>query len=165
MNGKDHDPSLENPMPSSYPELGARVHGLEVRMTTVEKDIAVIRATCATKDDIAMLLERMNQQHVAMLEKISELTHEVRKGHADLRDEIRKGDAELRDEIKKGDAELRDEMQKRYAELSEQIHRGQVEIYKSHGDIYKHLEEIAWRVYGVIALAMSAAYFIARYVH
>jgi hypothetical protein len=103
MNGKEHDPSLENLMPPSYPELGARVHVLEVRMMTVEKDIAVIRATCATKDDVALILE-----------KISRLSDEMYKGQA---------------------------------------------------DIYKHLSVLAWRVYGVIALAMSAAYFIARYVH
>jgi len=119
-------------------------------MVAVEKDIAILRATCATKEDVKLILE-----------KIANLSIEAQKDRAALSDEMHKDHIKLAEAIHKSHTGLSDDIHKLEAEM----HGSQAEMYKSQRELYKHQSVLAWRVYAVIAVAMSAAFFIARYVH
>jgi len=127
-------------------------------MTTVEKDIAVIRATCATKDDVAMLLERMNRQHIESLEQTNKL-------RVELLERMNEQHASLLRRMDEQHAFLLGRMHEQQADVLRQFAVLGASIKEDKAQIYLHLSMLAWRVYGVIALAMSAAYFTARYVH
>ena len=134
-------------------------------MMTVERDVAVIRATCATKDDIAMLVDRLDQQRAELTLRMNQQC-----GELTLRIDKQCGELSLRMD------QQRDELLRRIDRQSEQMHQQHVVVLEKiaqlsdsmkdgQTEMYRTLGGWAWRLYGLIGLAMSVAYFIARTVH
>ena len=127
-------------------------------MNTVERDVAVIRATCATKDDVQMLLERMNQQHLTLLNRMDTQ-------HVALLERMDEQRVMLLDRMDQQRVMLLERMDQQHFSTQEKLAKLDSDMKDGRAEMYRVLGGWAWRLYGFVAVAMSGAFFIARYVH
>lgn len=137
MNDND-DRAVENPGPATYAEnTGARLARLESRVTVVEVDVAVIRSSFATREDL-------HNVHRELLGSIQRLELLVREQHTVILDAIHKQREETLNAIHK------------QREETLQV------VHEQRADMLKFMVMQAWRLYAFGAALVGATYFIAR---
>jgi hypothetical protein len=168
----------ENPIESARHgtydgRVDVRLAVVEKRVSAVEVDVAVIRTSFATKEDVASL---RNEIH-ASTERIIGLLHEhklefniaLAKQREDFfaalaaqREEFKHALAAQREEFKDALAaqreDFKDALAKQREEFKEALGEQRITLYKMQ---ISHM----WKLYGFASLLMTGVYFIARYVH
>lgn len=185
MHGANENPRVEDSGRSSY----------DVRIAALETDVAVIRNSFATKEDIAALRAEMNAGFERLFALIYEFKLEVQANSSEHREEVRTELATHRYDFKVALDEQREHfsaalfsqreefnvalsMQREAfnAALSTQREEFNIALYKQREDFHTALQETrmdlhralmghVWKLYGFASLLLGGVYYIARYVH
>jgi hypothetical protein len=148
MPNTNENQSVENAARSAYDtKADGWLTVTETRVTTVEVDVAVIRNSFATKEDVQHIVALLYDHKLA-----SQLAHSV------LREDVHAVLARQREEFNAALSKHRDEVTLALAQLRTDLLAGQVEMHKT---LIGHI----WKLYGFASLLMGGVYFIARYVH
>lgn len=124
---------------------------VEKRVSAVEVDVAVIRSSFATKEDVQSL---RNEIYV--------LTERMVSGFADQKLEFNMALAKQREDFHAALAKQREEF---LTALADQREEFRAALNEQRIDLYKMHTAHIWRLYGFASLLMTGVYFIARYVH
>ncbi|MTV39771.1 hypothetical protein [Duganella radicis] len=152
MHGANEHPRVEDSARSSY----------DVRIAALETDVAVIRNSFATKDDITALRAEMNASHERILALIYEFKLEVQTNSAKQREEFYAALARQREEFNAALAKQREELNAALAKQREDLHTA---LADTKMDLHRALMGHVWKLYGFASLLLGGVYYIARYVH
>ena len=152
MPANNEENPIENAPRGAYDgRVEVRLAVVEKRVSAVEVDVAVIRNSFATKEDVQSL---RNEIH-ASTERIIGLLHEQKleftTALAKQREDFFAALAVQREEFKDALAAQREEFKDALVEQRIKLY----DMQMSH----------IWKLYGFASLLMTAVYFIARYVH
>ena len=152
MPANNEENPIESAPRSAYDgRVEVRLAVVEKRMSAVEVDVAVIRTSFATKEDVASLRNEIR----AATERIMGLLHEQKLEFnialAKQREDFFAALAAQRDEFK-------DALVRQREEFKDALVEQRMTLYKMH---ISHM----WKLYGFASLLMTGVYFIARYVH
>lgn len=140
MPANNEENPIENAPRSAYDgRVEVRLAVVEKRMSAVEVDVAVIRTSFATKEDVASLRSEIHVSTERIIGLLHEQKLEFHTALAKQREEFFAALAKQREEFKDALVEQR------------------IELYKMHAS---HM----WKLYGFATLLMTGVYFIARYV-
>jgi len=156
--------------PVDPPRGGGDDGGMESRLRTLEADVAVIRATAATKHDLAEFGKEWRAEMASLRAELAAFRAAVQAGIAALRSEMQAEIAVLRSEMQAEIAVLRSEMQAEIAALRSDM---QAEIAALRADmqaqmavlrveLHRELNQQTWKLFGVCALLIGATFFVAR---
>ena len=141
MHGTNENLRVEDSARSSY----------DIRIAALETDVAVIRNSFATKDDISALRDEMRVSHERLFALIYEFKLEVQTNSAKQREEFQAALVKQREEFYTALAKQREDFHTALSETKIDLHRAMM----------GHL----WKLYGFASLMLGGVYFIARYVH
>ena len=152
MPANNEENPIENAPRGAYDgRVEVRLAVVEKRVSAVEVDVAVIRTSFATKEDVQSL---RNEIH-ASTERIIGLLHEQKLEFtvalAKQREDFFAALAVQREEFKDALAVQREEFKDALIEQRIKLY----DMQMSH----------IWKLYGFASLLMTGVYFIARYVH
>ena len=173
MNGNDNHP-VEKPVREPYDESTmTRLARMESRVSVVEVDVATIRSSFATKDDLhavqMLLLDAIKQQGYELRLIIDTRTDALAERIQGLEILLREQRAELLDIIHRQHTDLLDVIHAQRTDLLDVIHNQRTEIVaafnEQRADTLKYMVSQAWRLYAFAAVLLGAVYFIARTIH
>ncbi|SHN39518.1 hypothetical protein SAMN05192549_1109 [Duganella sacchari] len=141
MLGTNENHRLEDSARNSY----------DVRIGALEKEVAVMQSSLATKDDFHALRTEMQASHERILTLLYEHKLEFQQALATQREDFHTALAQQREYFNAALAKQREEF---YAALAE-----------TKLDLHKALIGHIWKLYGFASLVVGGVYFIARYVH
>ncbi|NVM78471.1 dsDNA-binding SOS-regulon protein [Duganella sp. SG902] len=174
MHGTNENPRVEDSGKSSY----------DVRIAALETDVAVIRNSFATKDDITALRAEMHASHERLFALIYEFKLEVQTNSAKQREEFQTEHATLRFDFKVALDKQREELNTALAKQREELNAAlakqreefnaalakqredfHIALQETRMDLHRALMGHVWRLYGFASLLLGCVYYIARYVH
>ena len=163
MPANNEENPIENAPRGAYDgRVDVRLAVVEKRVSAVEVDVAVIRNSFATKEDVASL---RNEIH-ASTERIIGLLHEQKleftMALAKQREDFFAALAAQREEFKEALTAQREEFKDALAAQREEFKDALVE---QRIKLYDMQMSHIWKLYGFASLLMTGVYFIARYVH
>ncbi len=151
MPANNEENPIENAPRGAYDgRVEVRLAVVEKRMSAVEVDVAVIRTSFATKEDVASLRNEIHASTERIIGILHEHKLEFNTALAKQRDEFKDALAKQREDFFAALSKQRDEFKDALAEQ-------QITLYKMHT---AHI----WKLYGFASLLMTGVYFIARYV-
>lgn len=185
MPANNETESIDNGPRSAYDgRADVRLAVVEKRVSAVEVDVAVIRSSFATKEDVQslrneiyVLTERMVsgfaeqklEFNMALAKQREEFNAALAKQGEEFRIALAKQGEEFRlalatqgEEFRLALAKQREEFYAALAKQSEEFHAA---LGEQRIDLYKMHTAHIWRLYGFASLLMTGVYFIARYVH
>ena len=163
MSANNEENPIENPHRGAYDgRVEGRLTVVEKRVSAMEVDVAVIRTSFATKEDVQAL---RNEIH-AFSERIITALHEQKL-------EFNQALARQREDFHAALARQGEQFHAALARQGEQFHAaltGQREDFtaalaENRIDLYKMQMSHMWKLYGFASLLIGGVYFIARYVH
>lgn len=162
MPANNEENPIENAPRGAYDgRVEVRLAVVEKRVSAVEVDVAVIRNSFATKEDVQSL---RNEIH-ASTERIIGLLHEQKleftTALAKQREDFFAALAVQREEFKDALAAQREEFKDALAAQREEFKDALVE---QRIKLYDMQMSHIWKLYGFASLLMTGVYFIARYV-
>jgi hypothetical protein len=185
MPANNEENPIENAPHGAYDgRVEVRLAVVEKRMSAVEVDVAVIRTSFATKEDVASLrneirvfgeriITALHEQklefNIALAKQREDLfaalaaqREEFKNALATQREEFKDALATQRDEFKDALATQRDEFKDALAKQREEFKDA---LAEQRITLYKMQMSHMWKLYGFASLLMTGVYFIARYVH
>lgn len=151
MNGNDNHPVAKQ-VGESYDENAvSRLTRMESRISAVEVDVATIKSSFATKDDL-------HAMQMALLDAIKQQGLELRANFDARSDGLLTRIQNLELLIQQQRTELLGLIQQQRIDTERFVHAQQTEMLK-------HLAGQAWRMYSFAAVLLGAVYFIARTIH
>ena len=152
MPANNENEAIDNGRSSAYDgRAEVRLAVVEKRVSAVEVDVAVIRSSFATKEDMELLRK-----------EIHALSERMVSGFAEQKLEFNLALAKQREEFNSALAKQREEFNSALAKQSAEFHAA---LGEQRIDLYKMHTAHIWRLYGFASLLMTGVYFIARYVH
>ena len=145
--------------PVDPPRGGGDDGGMESRLRTLEADVAVIRATAATKHDLAEFGKEWRAEMASLRAELAAFRAAVQAGIAALRSEMQAEIAVLRSEMQAEIAALRSDMQAEIAALRADM---QAQMAVLRVELHRELNQQTWKLFGVCALLIGATFFVAR---
>lgn len=124
-----------------------RFAAIEARIAAGETEVAVIRASFATKDDIQLLRTEMHAGHERILTLLYDHKLEMKTAMAQQREDFITALATQREEFHAALGKQRDD------------------FYAMHFRLQKEIINQMWKLSGFASLLIGGVYFIARYVH
>lgn len=191
MNGDDKHP-IEKTAGESYDEQAVtRLTRMESRISVVEVEVATIRSSFASKEDLhalqLALLGAIRQQGLDMRERTDAIVKRIHQLELMLQEQrtefmgaIKQQRTELLDIIHRQREELIDLIKKQREESLELINRQRLDTQsliasqrqeivdafnEQRADTLKYMASQAWRMYAFAAALLGAVYFIARNIH
>ncbi|MRW93645.1 hypothetical protein GJ699_26990 [Duganella sp. FT80W] len=174
MHGANENHRVEDSARNSY----------DVRLGALETEVAVIRNSFATKDDIQALRAEMHASHERILTLLYDLKLELQTVSAKQREDFQLALAKQREEFyaalaaQRAEfhaalAAQRDDWQSALAKQREDFYTAQARqredfhtaLADTKMDLHRALMGHVWKVYGFASLLLGAVYYIARYVH
>ena len=154
---------IENAPHGAYDgRVEVRLAVVEKRMSAVEVDVAVIRTSFATKEDVASLRNEIHVFGERIITALHEHKLEFNIALAKQREDFFAALAAQREEFRNALATQRDEFKDALAiqreEFKDALGEQRITLYKMQ---MSHI----WKLYGFASLLMTGVYFIARYVH
>ena len=196
MPANNEENPIENAPHGAYDgRVEVRLAVVEKRMSAVEVDVAVIRTSFATKDDVASLRNEIHvlgervmaalyEQKLEFNAALAKLREEFQSALAHHRESVTAALTQHREEVKAmlvkqreefKDAlvaqreEFKDALMSQREEFKEALvaHRDEFRaaLVEQRIDLYKMHASHMWKLYGFASLLMTGVYFIARYVH
>jgi dsDNA-binding SOS-regulon protein len=196
MPANNEDKSIDNGPRGAYDSrVDVRLAVVEKRVSAVEVDVAVIRSSFATKDDVQSLRKEIYSLSERMVSGFAEQKLEFNMALAKQREDFHAALAKQNEESHAALAKQNEEFRAALAKQSEEFHVVLAKLSEEfHVALAKHREEFLialagqrdefrgalseqridlykmhtahiWRLYGFASLLMTGVYFIARYVH
>ena len=154
---------IENPARSGYDgRVEVRLAVVEKRVSAMEVDVAVIRTSFATKEDVQSLRNEIHAFSERIMTALHEQKLEFNQALARQREDFHAALAEQRGEFHAALAKQREEF---YAALAKQREDFNAALAENRIDLYKMQMAHMWKLYGFASLLIGGVYFIARYVH
>jgi len=152
MPSVDNTDPIENAPHAAYDgRAEVRFAAMETRLAAVEVDVAVIRTSFATKDDVQSLRAEIHAATERIMTVLYEHKLEFTIALAKQREDFTAAVTKQRDDFTAALTKQREDLT---ASMVEQ----RVELHKT-------LMSHTWKLYGFASLLMGGVYFIARYVH
>lgn len=173
MPANNEENPIENASRGAYDgRVEVRLAVVEKRMSAVEVDVAVIRTSFATKDDIALLrneihafseriITALNEQKLEFNLAMSKQREEFQAAFAHHREEVNAALTHHREEVNLMIAKQREDF---FGALFTQRDEFKDALVEQRIDLYKMHMAHMWKLYGFASLLMTGVYFIARYV-
>lgn len=173
MPATNEENPIENASRAAYDgRVDARLAVVEKRVSAVETDVAVIRTSFATKEDVQSLRNEIHastERIIGLLQQHKlEFNMALAKQREDFfaalarqREEFHTALARHREEVKDALAAQREEFRNALAAQREEFKDALVEQRIT---LYKMQMSHTWKLYGFASLLMTGVYFIARYV-
>lgn len=141
MPASDEHDRIENAARSEYDRrIEVRLATLETRAATMEVDVAVIRSSFATKEDVQSLRGEIHASTERIMAQLYEQKIEFNQALAKQREDF-------------------------FAALAKQRDEFNTALVNQRVELYKMQMSHTWKLYGFASLLMGGVYFIARYVH
>ena len=151
MPANNEENSVENASRGAYDgRVEVRLAVVEKRMSAVEVDVAVIRTSFATKEDVQSLRNDIHASTERIIGLLHEHKLEFNNALAKQREDFFAALSAQREEFKDALANQRDEFKDALVEQRITLYNMQM----------SHM----WKLYGFASLLMTGVYFIARYV-
>ncbi|MYM67582.1 hypothetical protein GTP45_12160 [Pseudoduganella sp. FT55W] len=144
------------------PAYDVRFAAIETRLAAQEVDVAVIRANCATKEDIQLLRTEMHAGHERILTLLYEHKLQMQSAMAQQREDFLTALAKQREDFHTALAKQREDL---HAALAKQREDFNAALAKTQVDLHKAILSHTLKLYGFASLVIGGVYFIARYVH
>jgi hypothetical protein len=135
-----------------------RFAAIEARIAAGETEMAVIRASFATKDDIQLLRTEMRDGHERILTLLYEHKLEMKTAMAQQREDFNAALGTQREEFTAALARQREE-------FAAALARQRDDFYAMHMRLQREILSQMWKLSGFASLLIGGVYFIARYVH
>jgi len=185
MPANNEENPIENAPRGAYDgRVEVRLAVVEKRMTAVEVDVAVIRTSFATKEDVQSLRNEihastdriiglLHQQKLEFNMALAKQREDFFAALAAQRDEFKDALAAQREDFFAALAAQRDEFKGALAAQREDFFAAltaqREDVKDALGEqriaLYKMQMSHMWKLYGFASLLMTGVYFIARYVH
>ena len=185
MPANNEENPIENASRGAYDgRVEVRLAVVEKRMSAVEVDVAVIRTSFATKEDVQSLRNEihafseriitvLNEQKLEFNIAMSKQREEFQAAFAHHREEVNAALTHHRDEFNAALTHHREEVNLMIAKQREDFfgalftQRDEFKdaLVEQRIDLYKMHMAHMWKLYGFASLLMTGVYFIARYVH
>jgi uncharacterized protein YajQ (UPF0234 family) len=196
MSSGEENNRIENGPRSAYDgKMDVRFIAIETRIAAMEVDVAVIRTSFATKDDVQRIIAMLHEQKLefsngfatqrgdfnsalanhredftAALTKQGEyftaaLAKQKEDFTAALAQQSEKLTAALAQQNERLMTALTQQGEKLTAAMAQQSERFDTALSKQRDDLYKILMSHIWKFYGFTVVLMSGVYYLARYVH
>jgi hypothetical protein len=163
MPANNETEAIDNGPRSAYDgRADVRLAVVEKRISAVEVDVAVIRTSFATKEDVQAVRNEIYVLTERMVSGFAEQKLEFNMALAKQREEFNAALAKQGEEFRIALARQREEF---YAALAKQSAEFHAALGEQRIDLYKMHTAHIWRLYGFASLLMTGVYFIARYVH
>lgn len=163
MPANNENEAIDNGRSSAYDgRAEVRLAVVEKRVSAVEVDVAVIRSSFATKEDMELLRKEIHALSERMVSGFAEQKLEFNLALAKQREEFNSALAKQSEEFRIALATQREEIYGALAKQSAEFHAA---LGEQRIDLYKMHTAHIWRLYGFASLLMTGVYFIARYVH
>jgi dsDNA-binding SOS-regulon protein len=158
---------------TAHPSYDVRFAAIETRITAMEVDLAVIRTSFATKDDVQRIITLLYEHKLEMSGALAKQREDFQTGLAYQREELQIALAKHREEFQIALYKQREEFQ---AALAKQREDFQAALAKQREDFHAALAQVqidlgktlmshTWKLYGLASLVLGGVYYIARYVH
>lgn len=173
-NGND---SVEKGARAAY---DGRFAAIEARIAAGETEVAVIRASFATKDDIQLLRTEMRDGHERILTLLYEHKLEMKAAMAQQREDFNAALVKQREEFNAALVKQREDFTAAIGGLREDftaalakqredfiaaLGKQRDDFYAMHFRLQKEIIGQMWKLSGFASLVIGGVYFIARYVH
>lgn len=174
MPANNEENPIENPPPGGYDgRVEVRLAVVEKRVSAMEVDVAVIRTSFATKEDVQSLRNEIHAFSERIITALHEQKLEFNQALARQREDFHAALAEQRGEFHTALAKQREEFyaalgkqrEEFYAALAKQREDFNAALAENRIDLYKMQMSHMWKLYGFASLLIGGVYFIARYVH
>ncbi|USX24561.1 hypothetical protein NHH73_18280 [Oxalobacteraceae bacterium OTU3CINTB1] len=132
------------------------------RMSAVEVDVAVIRTSFATKEDVQSLRNEIHASTERIIGLLHEHKLEFNNALAKQREEFKDALAKQREDFFAALSAQREEFKDALANQRDEFKDALVEQRIT---LYNMQMSHMWKLYGFASLLMTGVYFIARYVH
>jgi hypothetical protein len=152
MSSGEESNRIENAARSGYDgRTELRFSAAETRIAAVEVDVAVIRTSYATKEDMQRIISILHEHKL-----------EFTNGFARQRDDFNAAMAKQRDDFNAAMAKQREDFSAALA-LQQAAFCGA--LAQQSLDLHKTLMGHIWKFYGFASVLVAAVYYVARYVH
>ena len=170
MATNEENTRIENAGRNAYDgRTDGRFAAMETRIAAVEVDLAVIRSSFATKDDVQRIMAILHEHSLELARQrtdfhagLGQLREEFHIALAKQREEFNAALVKQREEFTAALAKQKEEFTAALANQREYFNAAlatqQVELHKA---MMGHI----WKLYGSASLLIGAVYFIARFVH
>ncbi|USX18301.1 MICOS complex subunit MIC60 [Oxalobacteraceae bacterium OTU3REALA1] len=196
MPANNEENPIENASRGAYDgRVEVRLAVVEKRMSAVEVDVAVIRTSFATKEDVQSLrneihafseriITALNEQKLEFNIAMSKQREEFQAAFAHHREEVNAALTHHREDVNAALTHHRDEFNAALTHHREEVNlmiakqredffgalftqRDEFKdaLVEQRIDLYKMHMAHMWKLYGFASLLMTGVYFIARYVH
>lgn len=136
-------PAIDDPQHAgngAHTPTEIRLSAVETRIAAVQVDLAIVRASFATKDDVQRILSLLHHQQLEFNTALASQQLDFQKALDQQRLEFQTALAKQREDFN-------------------------VALMEVKLEVHKALLSQTWRLYGFASLMMGGVYFIARYVH
>lgn len=133
------------------PSYDSRVSANEARISAVEVDLAVIRTSFATKEDVQRILTLLYEHKLEIHDALSRQREDFHAAMFKQREDFTAALSKQREDFTAALSKQREDFNAVLA---------QVQI-----DLHKTLISHIWKLYGLASLVLGGVYYIARYVH
>ena len=163
MSSGEENNRIENAARGAYDgKMDVRFVAIETRIAAVEVDLAVIRTSFATKDDMQRIMTILYEQKLEFSNGFANQRGEFHSALAKQREDFTSA---LTQQNERLTAALTQQNEKLTAALTQQSQRFDAALAKQRDDLNKTLMTHIWKFYGFAVVLMSGVYYIARYVH
>jgi len=146
-----------------------RFAAIEARIAAGETEVAVIRASFATKDDIQLLRTEMRDGHERILTLLYEHKLEMKTAMAQQREDFNAALVKQREDFTAAVGGLREDftaaLAKQREDFNAALGKQRDDFYAMHFRLQKEIINQMWKLSGFASLVIGGVYFIARYVH
>lgn len=180
MSSEEENNRIENASRSAYDgRMDVRFIAIETRIAALEVDVAVIRTSFATKDDVQRIMAILHEhkleftkgfadQRADLADQRAEFHSALSKNREDfniaLSEQSAKLTAALAQQNEKFTVALAQQNHNLTTSLAQQSERFDSALATHRDDLNKTLMSHIWKFYGFAVVLMSGVYYIARYV-
>lgn len=162
-NGNDN---VEKGVRAAY---DGRFAAIEAHIAAGETEVAVIRASFATKDDIQLLRTQMRDGHERILTLLYEHKLEMKTAMAQQREDFNAALVKQREDFNAAMGGLREDftsaLAKQREDFTAALSKQRDDFYAMHMHLLREILSQMWKLSGFASLIIGGVYFIARYVH
>ncbi len=147
-------PAIDDPPHASngaHTPTEIRLSAVETRIAALQVDLAIVRASFATKDDVQRILTLLHQQQL-------EFNSALASQQLDFRTALERQRLEFHTALEQQRLEFHTALAKQREEFNVALAEVKLEVHKA-------LLSQTWKLYGFASLMLGGVYFIARYVH